>query len=49
MYNVTEFLREIFFPGGYPTKLQNYGNSRSWEGMTSTPLELKFQGVGGLK
>ena len=31
---------------GYPTKLENYGNSRGW-GYDKRPLEWKFQGVGG--
>ena len=43
------FLMEIFFPGGTHQVTKYYGNSRGREGMTSTPLEWKFQGGGRSK
>ena len=36
---------------GFPTELENYGNSRGWvgRGYDKHPLEWKFQGDGGSK
>ena len=34
---------------GYPTKLENYGNSRRWGGYHKHPLEWKIQGGWGSK